>query len=53
MHKIMYKAIKKLFPDSNQRRWLLLDIAFSLLRSRAQVYARELGILENDAEATE
>ena len=44
MHKIMYKALKTIFPDGNQRRWLLLDIAISLVRGRAQVYARDLGI---------
>ena len=46
MHKIMYKNVKKIFPDSNQRRWLLLDFAVCLLRARAQIYARELHIRE-------
>ena len=31
MHKIMYKTLKTIFPDGNQRRWLLLDIANSLV----------------------
>ena len=31
----------------NQRRWLLLDIAISLVRGRAQVYSRDLlGIVQ-------
>jgi len=51
MHKIMYKIVKKTFPDSNQRSWLLLDIAVCLLRARAQIYARELHILEESAAA--
>ena len=51
MHKIMYKIVKKTFPDSNQRSWLLLDIAVCLLRARAQIYARELHVLEESAAA--
>jgi hypothetical protein len=46
MHKTMFKALKKIIPDGNQRRWLLLDIAISLVRGRAQVYSRDLGIVQ-------
>jgi hypothetical protein len=45
----MYNIVKKTFPDSNQRSWLLLDIAVCLLRAHAQIYARELHILESAA----
>jgi hypothetical protein len=51
MHKTMYKAMKKFFPDGNQRRWVLMDIAIFLARGRGQVYARDLGILEMAAAA--
>jgi hypothetical protein len=47
----MYKAMKKFFPDGNQRRWVLMDIAIFLARGRGQVYARDLGILEMAAAA--
>lgn len=40
----MKQALKKIIPDSNQRRWLLLDITISLVRARAQVYARDFSI---------
>mgnify|MGYP007032618505 CR=1 FL=1 len=53
MHRIIFKAIKKLFPDGNQRRWLLLDIAIFLARGRAQVYARDLGIVDVVAAAVD
>ena len=46
MHKVMYKALKKFFPDGNQRRWVLMDIVIFLARGRGSVYARDLGILE-------
>ena len=39
MHTKMYKCIKKLIPDSNQRRWFLADIAIILARGRGQLYA--------------
>ena len=51
MHKTMYKAIKKFFPDGTQRRWVLRDIAIFLARGRGQVYARNLGIVEMAAAA--
>ena len=39
LHKTTYKFFKKLIPDSDQRRWLLTDIAIILARARAQIYA--------------
>jgi len=51
MHKVMYKALKKFFPDGTQRRWVLLDIAIFLARGRGSVYARDLGIMELAAAA--
>ena len=53
MHKVMYKALKKIFPDSIQRRWVLLDIAIFLARGRGSVYARDLGIMEVAGAAAE
>ena len=53
MHKVMYKALKKFFPDSIQRRWVLLDIAIFLARGRGSVYARDLGIMEVAGAAAE
>ena len=51
LHKVMYKVFKKWFPDSNQRRGLLLDIAVFMARGRGQLYARDLGIIELAAAA--
>ena len=39
LHKTTYQFLKKLIPDSDQRRWLLTDIAIILARARAQIYA--------------
>ena len=53
MHKVMYKVLKKFFPDGDQRRWVLMDIAIFLARGRGQVYARDLCVLEMAAAAQE
>ena len=53
MHKIMYKAIKKIFPEESQRRGLLSDFAIVLARGRAQIYCRELDIYGEDMDYTQ
>jgi len=39
LHKTTYHFLKKIIPDSSQRRWLQTDIAIILARARAQIYA--------------
>ncbi len=49
VHSKFYKFLKKVFPDGDQRRWLLLDMAVVLARGRGQIYSCATVIAQQEA----